>query len=723
MFKHRKSGLCRSIPGSEFMADLSDTLTLNIDGRDIEAPRGASVLTAALSAGIYIPHLCHHPDLPSIGECRLCVVEIEGYETPQPSCLTPAGSGMKVRTKTENIDRKRKLALELLLAGHPSDCGTCNKYLNCELQSLKQYLGVEELSIWSRTKPFPLNEENPLFVHDFSRCVLCGRCVRACHDLRGVGILFYKRKGVETYIGTPDDLPLAESGCRFCGACAEVCPTGAIMDKEELVHGKKRKNALVPCRYACPAEIDVPRYIRHIRNREYAEAVAVIREKVPFPWVLGYVCNHPCEAECRRGPVNGSISIRDLKRYAVEHDDQKLWELNRRVHPPTGKKVAIIGSGPAGLTVAYYLTLLGHSVTVFESMPEAGGMMRYGIPEYRLPRGVLDSEIECIRSMGIDIQTGFIVESVETLMENGWDAAVVAIGAHKSLKQDIPGIDSEGTTTCVSFLRDVNLGRKVKVGKRVVVLGGGNAAFDCARVARRLGAEQVHLACIESRTEMPASCDEIEQGEQEGVYIHPSKAVREIICDNGSVTGVDFVDVDSFRFEDDGTLELEVVEDTESRIAADTVILAIGQEPDIPESFGLDTGEDNCVEVDSYTSETSREGVFAAGDVVTRAGALIGAIASGRKCAIAVDSFLGGSGSIDEKLVAMTEPSPSLGLDKDFAILDRCETICEAPEQRISNFCKVVQEMDASSADHESNRCLQCDLRMKITTVKVWGSY
>jgi formate dehydrogenase beta subunit len=705
------------------MADLSDTLTMNIDGRDIQTPRGASVLDAALSAGIYIPHLCHHPDLPSIGECRLCVVEIEGYENPQPSCLTPAGKGMKVRTKTEDIDRKRKLAMELMLAGHPADCATCDKYLNCELQSLKQYLGIEELSIRSRTKPFPLNKENPLFVHDFSRCVLCGRCVRACHDLRGVGVLFYKRKGVETCIGTFEDLPLAESGCRFCGACAEVCPTGAIMDKEELVRGKKRKNALVPCRSACPAGIDVPRYIRHIRNREFAEAVAVIREKVPFPWVLGYVCKHPCETECRRGPVNGSISIRDLKRYAVERDNQKIWERNRLIHSPTGKKVAVIGSGPAGLTVAYYLTLLGHSVRVFESMPEAGGMMRYGIPGYRLPRDVLDSEIESIRSMGVDIQTGAPVESVETLMENSYDAAVVAIGAHKSLEQDIPGIDSGGVTTCVRFLRDVNLGVKVEVGKRVVVLGGGNAAFDCARVARRLGAEEVHLACIESRTEMPASCDEVEQGEQEGIFIHPSKAVREITCDNDTVTGVDFVDVDSFCFEDDGMLELKVVEDTESRIAADTVILAIGQEPEIPESFGLDTDENNCVEVDSYTSETSMEGVFAAGDVVIRAGALIGAIASGRKCAIAVDSFLGGSGSIDEKLVAITEPSPSLGLEKDFAIKNRCESICEAPERRISSFCKVVQEMDAGAADHESNRCLQCDLRMKIATVKVWGSY
>ena len=704
-------------------ANMPETVTLNIDGRDIKTPRGTSVLDAALNAGIYIPHLCHHPNLPAIGECRLCVVEIEGSENLLPSCSTPAESGMKVHTGTEQIKNKRKLALELLLAGHPPDCGTCNKYLNCELQSLKQYLGVEEISIENRIRPFPLNKDNPIFVHDFSRCVLCGRCVRACHDLRGVGILFYKRNGAETYIGTSEDLPLAESGCRFCGACAEVCPTGAIMDKEELFRGKNRKNALVPCRYACPAEIDVPRYIRHIQNGEYAEAVAVIREKVPFPWVLGYVCSHPCETECRRSLVNEAISIRDLKRYAVEHDDQRLWERNRNMHPSTGKKVAIVGSGPAGLTAAYYLAILGHSATVFESMPCAGGMMRYGIPAYRLPREVLESEIDSIRVMGVDIQTGTHVESVETYLTNGWDAVVVAIGAHKGLKQDIPGADAEGVTTCVRFLQDVNLGRRIEVGKRVVVLGGGNAAFDCARVALRLGAEQVHLACVESRKELPASRDEMEQGEQEGVSLHPSKTAREILCENGRVTGVEFFDVDAFSFDDDGTLELEVAENTESRIDADMVILAIGQEPEVPESFGLDTDANNRIEVDFYTSETNIEGVYAAGDAVSRAGALIGAIASGRKCAMAVDSFLGGSGSIDEKLAAVTEPSPSLGLDKDFACMGRCESTWVPPEQRISNFCKVVQEMDAGAVDHESNRCLQCDLRMKIATVKVWGSY
>jgi formate dehydrogenase beta subunit len=205
-----------------------NTVTFGIDGRDIETQKGTSILDAALAAGIYIPHLCHHPDLPAINACGLCIVEIEGTGNPIASCTVPAAEGMKVATKTKKIDRLRQLALQLILSGHPSDCGTCNKYLNCELQSLKQYLTIEDLTVRTRPKPFPIIRDNPLFVHDFSRCVLCGRCVRACHELRGAGVLFHKKRGTECYIGTASNFPLAESGCKFCGACAEVCPTGAL---------------------------------------------------------------------------------------------------------------------------------------------------------------------------------------------------------------------------------------------------------------------------------------------------------------------------------------------------------------------------------------------------------------------------------------------------------------------------------------------------------------
>jgi formate dehydrogenase (NADP+) beta subunit len=682
-------------------------VALSIDGRDIEAARGTSILNAALGAGIYVPHLCHHPDLPSINACGLCVVEVEGVENPIASCVNAVTEGMRVTTKTAKIDRLRKLALELILSGHPSDCGTCNKYLNCELQSLKQYLTIEDLKVRTRPKPFPITRDNPLFVHDLSRCVLCGRCVRACHELRGAGVLFYKKRGKECYIGTAADLSLAESGCRFCGACAEVCPTGAIMDKEELIRGKNRRNALVPCKYACPAEIDIPRYVRYIGQKDYAAAMAVIREKVPFPAVLGYVCNHPCETACRRSLVNQAVSIRDLKRYAAGHDDQDLWERNRTKKPATEKKVAIIGSGPAGLTAAYYLVNQGHTVTIFEALPLAGGMMRYGIPDYRLPRNALDREISYIEKTGVVIAINTRIESLDGLFENGFDAVLLAVGTHHGRKPSVEGASSDEVWTGIEFMRKVNRGEPIPIGRRVIVIGGGNVALDCARMAKRLGAEQVHVTCIEDRAEMRACAEEIELGEAEGILMSPSKYLNRILSENGKVVGAEFLDVASFAFDEDKNLDLETVEDSHQSLEADTIIFAIGQAPEAPENFCVDIGANRLIEADSYSLQTSREGVFAAGDAVSGKGSLIDAIASGRAAAMAVDGFLGGGGIIDETLAPVMASDANMGSEEGFASLCRCNT----------------HEMEEAAAVEESWRCLQCDLRLKIRTVKIWSNY
>ncbi len=700
-----------------------EIIKMNIDGRDIETQAGKSVLEAALDTGIYIPHLCHHPDLPAIGACRLCIVEIEGVDGLQSSCVTPAENGMTVITKSDEIDRWRRLAMELMLAGHPADCGSCDKYLNCELQSLKQYLGCEELSARRRSTLLPINNANPLFVHDPNKCVACGRCVRACGELRGVGILYYVKNDRETLTGTADDLPLADAGCRFCGACAEVCPTGAIQDKEELVKGKNRRNALIPCRYTCPAEIDVPRYIRFIRQKDYSAAAAVVREKAPFPGVLGYVCDRPCEEVCRRGEVNEAISIRELKRFAAEHDKDRAWEENSLKKAPTGKKVAIVGSGPSGLTAAYYLNNKGHAVTVFESAPFAGGMMRSGIPEYRLPRDVLDSEIRDIIDRGVEIKTGTRVESVDALLGEGYDAVVAAIGTHRGQKLPIPGSDSPGVLIGIDFLKDINLGNQVEIGGEIVVLGGGNVAFDCARAARRLGAADVSLACLESREEMPATDDEIRQGEEEGIVVHPGRSFSRIITENGRITGVECSRVASLSFNEDKNPCIEIEENSGHVLEADTVIFAIGQCPDIPPDFGLDIKSGNLLEIDSFSFGTSKEGVFAAGDAVNGTSSVIKAIASGRKAAVAADRYLEGNGIIDEKLAAVSEPEKCIGFKEGFAFVKRSEEACVPPEERVKSFDKVVRDIDDKTADEESERCLQCDLRLKIQSVKFWGNY
>ena len=701
----------------------SETIKLRIDDKEVSTQKGKSILEAALDAEIYIPHLCDHPDLPTIGACRLCIVEVEGIGGYPPSCVTPAENGMIVRTKTEDTERRRRLAMELMLAGHPSDCGQCDKYLNCELQSLKQYLGCEELHVRRRSKLLPINYANPLFVHDPNKCVTCGRCVRACDELRGVGVLFYKKLQKETITGTAADLPLAEAGCRFCGACAEVCPTGAIQDNPDLIEGKKRKAALIPCRYTCPAEIDVPRYIRHIREGDCAAAVAVIREKVPFPMVLGYVCDRICEDACRRDEVNESISIRELKRFASEHDEQRVWDKSISKKPSTGKKIAVIGSGPSGLTAAYYLVKQGHAVTIFEALLAAGGMMRYGIPEYRLPEDVLDREIEDIVNAGVDLKTDTPVDSIDSLLDEGFNAVLIAIGTQQGQKLAIPGADRDRVLIGTDFLRAINTGHEVDIGEKVLVLGGGNVAFDCARVAVRLGAKQVQLACLESRETMPASDDEISQSEEEGIVIYPARSSTRIVGENGNITGVEFLNVESVSFDEDKNPEIETISNSEHIIEADTIIFAIGQRPEIPEGFKIET-EPNClIPVDSFSQCESREGVFATGDAVNGTSSVIKAIASGRKAAIAIDRYLGGSGIIDEKPAADTEPEKVLGCIEGFALIHRLEELRIPVEERTSNFCKVVKDADEEAITSESERCLQCDLRLKITPVKFWGGF
>ena len=702
-----------------------ESIKLHIDGKEIETQSGRSILDAALDGGMYIPHICHHPDLTPVGKCGLCVVEIVGVDEPAKACMTPAADGMVVRTASKPLNDLRQKALDLLLSDHPTECMECDKYLNCELQALKQYVGVSAGHVSPlKFKPSPADRTNPLFVHDFMRCIKCGRCVRACNELRGVGVLHFIEEGDHPRLGIPEADSLAAAGCRFCGACVEVCPTGALMDKPELVKGKLRRAALVPCRYTCPAQIDVPRYVNLVHQGKYAEATAVIRERVPFPLVLGHVCNHVCEDACRRGQLNEPISIRDLKRFAAENDQERLWEKNARKEPSTGRRVAVVGSGPAGLTAAYYLAKLGHTVTVYEALPKPGGMLRYGIPEYRLAGDVLDSEIKEIERAGVVIRTDYRIESLNDLKgEDNYDAILMAIGAHKGQRLPIPGADLEGVLIGLDFLRKVNSGETVDVGKRLVVLGGGNVAFDCARLARRLGAKQVTIACLESKTDMPAACDEIEEGEEEGIEVLPMLTFTKIVEENNRAAGVSCLEVSQFQFDEDGRLSLKTINGTDRVLAADTVIFAIGQQLEIPEHFELELDGRGRISIDPDTLETGMNGVFAIGDAVLGTSSVIEAVAAGRNGATAVDKYLGGSGDISETLVQPEPYEPCLGAGEGFANLDRCTRSCVAADERVESFCTIVQSLDATVAEDEAERCLRCDLRLKITPVKFWGEY
>ena len=656
-----------------------DIVELIIDGKSVYAPPGQSVLEAALGAGIYIPHICTHPDLSVLGGCKLCIVEIEGISGFVTSCNTPVSSGMTVTTESTALLEQRRITMELILAPHPEECENCPKYLHCELQSLKQYLNITRSRFRPRYNPFPVDNGNPLFLHDPTRCINCRRCVRACSEMRKNGALEpLKTVDGRPYVGTPQGT-LIEAGCRFCGACAEVCPTGAIRDRDGLVSAEKpKKQALVPCSSACPLGIDAPEYIRRVRMGDYAGAVAIVCEKAPFPAVLSAVCTHKCEDVCRRSYIDEPVNICALKKLAVESVKGESYE------PPftpsiTGKRVAIIGSGPSGLTCGYYLAGKGHEVTVFESLPYPGGLLRVGIPKFRLPLIVLERELYNILKSGLCIVTNTKVESAAPLLNQGFDAVVSAVGAGKSVKLPIPGSDLENVYASLAFLRAYALDNPMPTGKSVVILGGGSVAFDCAFVAKELGAESVTIVCLEARDNMTASKEDLIEAVRLAISIYNSHTFLSIQPSHGISVNVVCQRVKSFRF-DNGKPLIEVEENSEESLHADIVIFAIGQIPELPDGCDI-------------------PGVFRTGDCFGHTTTVAEAIASGKDTARDVDLFLGGDGAVDLFPVSRETPEPNL--------------------EKIPGFAPQLRK-DSCGSD-ESRRCLQCDLRLCIQNVPFWS--
>lgn len=460
-----------------------------------------------------------------------------------------------------------------------------------------------------------------------------------------------------------------------------------------------------PCSHTCPAGIEVPRYVRFIQKGMFSEACAVIREKVPFPGVLGRVCFHPCELKCRRGELDEAVAIKALKRIAADHDTG-LWKKNIKPVPPTGKRVAVVGSGPAGLTAAYYLARRGHSVTVFESLPQPGGMMRVGIPEYRLPRRILDAEIDEIRKAGVEIRVNTKVESVQSLLDEGYNAVFIAVGAHRGVRMGVDGEDSEGIWECVDLLRRVNLGEKVAIGRRVGVVGGGNAAIDAARTALRIGAKEVTVIYRRTQAEMPASPEEVAEAVHEGVrflfLVAPTRVSRE-----NSALKMECIKMELGDFDASGRRRPVPVKGSEFTLDFDTIIVAIGQTPHVPDGFGLPVNRDNTLQVDTDTLMTVREGVFAGGDCVSGPASVIEAIAAGRQAAISIDRYLGGSGVIDELLAPVEEPAlpPVEEGEKS-----RPSVAVLPVSRRAGNFDEVELGFSPELAIEESKRCLRCDL-------------
>jgi heterodisulfide reductase subunit A-like polyferredoxin len=470
---------------------------------------------------------------------------------------------------------------------------------------------------------------------------------------------------------------------------------------------------MAPCRMACPANLNVQGYVAMVKMGKYREAVEIIMQDLPFPGILGRICPHRCEKSCRRLELDQAISIRELKRVAADHVD--LADIPVPEITLRNEKVAIIGSGPAGLTAAYFLALDGYQVSVYESMPEPGGMMRYGIPEHRLPRAVLDAEIENLKRYGIQIHTHTVIGkdiTLEELREHGASAIFLAVGAWKGLKLRIPGEEtSQGVSDVTAFLREVHLGNLKKLHGKVVVIGGGHSALDAARVALRLGAGEAHIVYRRSRTEMLAEPEEVEETEKEGVKIHFLAAPIGISSENEKVNGIECIRTRLTEEDTTGRRRPIPIEGSEFFIEADYIIPAIGQEPDLgnlASAQGLNVSKWNLLEVNPETLQTNIPDIFAGGDVISGPATVIEAVEAGQRVAKYIAKYLQG-----EELPTEWQDEPPMGTNwvappKDEPVKDRLKIPTLPVEKRISGFEEVNLCADEVSARQEADRCLNC---------------
>lgn len=567
---------------------MSDII-LTIDGKEITAAEGDTILLAAEKNGIEIPNLCYLKEMSPYGACGMCVVEMEGSPKLLRACSQKVSQGMVINTMGERALKARKIALELIMGDHKGDC-----------------------------------------------------------------------------IG--------------------------------------------PCSLNCPAHTDCQKYVKEIAEGDNEAAVRTIKEVISLPASIGRVCPHPCETACRRQYVEEPISIAYLKAFAADEVLKSGKHVLPEIKKPSGKSVGIIGGGPAGLSAAYKLAQEGHKVTIYDKMPKMGGMLRYGIPEYRLPKAVLDAEIEEIKSLGVEMINGCTLGKDITLSEirEKHDAVLVANGAWKSSSIRCPGEDLDGVFGGIDFLRAASLGENPEIGKKTAIVGGGNTAMDACRTAVRLGAEEVSIIYRRTRDEMPAEDVEIEEAMEEGVIFRFLTNPAEIIGENGKVKAVKLQVMKLGEPDEKGRRSPVPVEGEFITLELDSIIIAAGQKND---SFGfeeLETTKRGTILADERTYRTSLPGVFAAGDTTNDGASIaIKAIAEANEAAKFIDAYLDGI-EIPYKKPVISEKEITEDMFTEYEKYPRIKMPQRAPEDRRNDFTEINLGFSPEDAIAEAKRCLSC---------------
>ena len=493
-------------------------------------------------------------------------------------------------------------------------------------------------------------------------CFDCGTCTGVC-PVSQAGTGFDPRKILHMIrMGLKDQLLSSEViwHCSRCETCAFVCPQGVefssvvgvlremAIQQKYIEPGIFEQWGVGACKAACPAHISIPGFITAISHGKYAEGLRLIKKEMPFPAICGRVCPHPCETKCNRGEVDKPIAIEYLKRYLADVDLSSETQYLPEIKERRQEKIAIVGAGPAGLSAAYYLAIEGYHAGVFEKLPVAGGLMSVGIPEYRLPRDILQAEIDGIKNLGVEIRLNCEIGKDITFsdLQRDFNAVFISVGCHQGLKLKIPGEDDfEGVIDGLTFLREVNLGNPPEAAGRLVVIGGGNAAIDSARVAKRLGYDQVAILYRRTREEMPASPWEIEEAIEEGIDLQFLTAPVKVLGDNGKVSRIECIQMELGEPDESGRRRPIPVEGSEFTVKADVVVAAIGQRSDLsflPENQELTISRWNTIEADPVTAQTNIPGIFAGGDVVSGPGTVVEAVAFGKEAALSIDRYLKG---------------------------------------------------------------------------------